>query len=221
LADIEYHFVPGLDGQPFGYAQFADIAPVEGPDSFTVRVSGAMVGNDPSGDAYSASAYLDKWGLGVFNPVAGKDTGVQGQVELDGRNGGEYLRLEFEVPVQLTHLTFASVGLGDKFSLVADGVEVDLLALFPGLLTIKSISDAQGNWPGEIDFTQAAEPLVFATVWDILAGGPEYGDGVQLENVGVTPVPEPATLMLWCAGIAGAGVLLVRRRNARTLGGAR
>ena len=212
-ADIEYHFLPDLDGQSYGIAQFAQVAPVVGPKDFTVELTGAAIGYTPSWDEDSAKAFLDRWGLGVLNPTLGKDTGVQGQVQLDGSSGGEYLRLEFPVAVQITHLTFSSVGLADRFGLMADGVEVDLLALFPGMSTIKSISAAQGNWPGEVDFTQAAQSLGFAKVWDIFASDPDFGDGIQLENIGVTPVPEPATLSLWCAGFAVAGFSLVRRRR--------
>ena len=57
-----------------------------------------------------ARAYLDKWGLGLWNPGVGSDVGVQGQVQLDGKNGGEYLRPEFAVPVQLTYSTFCVGG---------------------------------------------------------------------------------------------------------------
>lgn len=218
LADIEYHFAPNLDGQPMGCAQFAHVAPVIGPKDFTVQLTGSLIGCTPAWDEQSARAYLDKWGLGVFNQQAGADTGVQGQIQLDGKNGGEYLRLEFPVAVQLTHLTFSSVGLADKFGLLADGQQVDLLALFPGKSTIKSISDSQGNWPGEVDFTKAAQPLGYAKVWDILTGGPDFGDGIQLENVGV--VPEPSTLALWSAGLAAVGLSLIRRRkNGRKIAG--
>lgn len=215
-AEIHYHFLPGLGGQTFGDAQFASVAPVVGPANFTVTVSGAMVGSAPSGDAGSARAFLDKWGLGVHNPKAGKDTGVQGQVQIDGQNGGEYLRLEFAIPVQLTYLTFASVGLADRFSLAADGQLVDLSTLFPGTSTIRSIATTQNNWPGKVDFTAAAQPVVFAKVWDIIAGGPGFGDGFQLENVGIVPVPEPSTLLLLCLGTAVAAWPVVRRsRMAR------
>ena len=78
-----------------------------------------------------AQAYLDKWGLGLWNPEVSGDVGVHGQVQLDGKNGGEYLRLEFAEPVQLTYLTFASVGLSDRFDLWADGEQVDLGARSP------------------------------------------------------------------------------------------
>ncbi len=211
FADIEYHFVPNLDGQPFGCAQFVSVAPVVGPSDFKVLVTGSNVGCTPSWDENSAKAYMDKWGLGVFNSQAGTDKGVQGQVQLDGKNGGEYLRLEFPVAVQLTYLTFASVGLADRFELVADGQSVDLLALFPGTSTIRSISSSQGQWPGKVDFTSAAQPLGFAKVWDIIADGPDFGDGFQLENVGV--VPEPSTLALLSTGLAVAGLTLIRRRH--------
>ena len=169
-------------------------------------------GSDPSANASTPRAYLDKWGLGVLNPNAGNDLGVQGQVLLNATCGGEYLRLTFPAPVQLTFLTFALVGITDRFQLVADGNTVNLDDLFPGLPTIRSISKAQGNWPGTIDFTRAQQPLGFAKSWDVCTFGAACGDGVQLENVGVSEVPEPSTLILWVVGLAAAGVLAVRRR---------
>ncbi len=192
-----------------------NVAPETGPQDFTVQVSGSTVGCTPNWDPQSAKAYLDHWGLGVFNEQVGLDLGVQGQVQLDGTDGGEYLRLEFQVPVKLTCLIFASVGLTDKFGLVADGQQVDLSALFPSETTIKSISNAQGKWPGEIDFQEAAESLGYAKVWDIVAD-PNFGDGIQLENICVVPVPEPSMLSLWLIGLVVAGfALLYRRRSIR------
>ena len=210
-AGVEYHFLPGLEGQVGGFAQFSEVAPIVGPDDFKVLLSGALIGSDPSADVNSARPFLDKWGLGVRNPAAGNDVGVQGQVQLDGKHGGEYLRLEFPVAVRLTYLTFSSVGLYDDFTLLADGIAVDLDALFPGAGTIKDISSSQGNWPGRVDFTKAQQSLAFATQWDILVSGSVPGDGIQLENVG-GDVPEPSSLILWSVGLAAAGVCLARRR---------
>ncbi len=211
FADIEYHFVPALNGQPSGNAQFTDVAPVSGPANFQVTIAGAQTGSNPGSSPQAARAYLDRWGLGVLNPMVGNDVGVQGQVQLDGRNGGEYIRLEFPEEVRLTYLTFASVGLTDQFGLLADGQQVDVDALFPGLPTIRSISAAQGNWPGHVDFTRAAQPLGFAKVWDVLVSSTSVGDGIQLENVGVE-VPEPSTLVLWLAGLGVVGLSVSRRR---------
>ena len=78
------------------------------------------MGATPNADPTSGRVYLDKWGLGVVNPMAGMDVGVQGQVQLDSKHGGEYIQLLFPVPVRLTLLTFASVGLGDDVELFAD-----------------------------------------------------------------------------------------------------
>jgi len=214
-ADIEYHFVPGFDGQPSGYAQFAEIAPEIGPKDFAVTVSGALVGSEPSDSPNSAYAYLDKWGMGVLNPQV-NDVSVMGQVLLDGNHGGEYLRLEFPEEVQLTYLTFAFVGSVDRFELLADGQQVDLLSLFPGTPTIKGISDVQGNWPGHVDFTQAVQPLDYAKVWDVVMSGPGFGDGIQLENVGVTTLPEPSTLVLVLTGLGFMGFYSTRRRILQT-----
>jgi hypothetical protein len=210
-AGVEYHFMPGLEGQVVGIAQFVEVAPVVGPSSFKVLLSGALIGADPSADATSARAYLDKWGLGVRNAAVGTDVSVQGQVLIDGRHGGEYLRLEFPEPVQLTYLTFSSVGLNDKFALLADGNAVDLDALFPGTATIRDIAGTQGNWPGKVDFTKAKQSLGFAAQWDILVSSSVLGDGIQLENVG-GEVPEPATLVLWSVGLIALGICAARRR---------
>ena len=130
--DIAYHFKPGIEGQVRGFVQFAEVAPQYGPENFKVQLAGALMGATPNADPTSGRVYLDKWGLGVVNPIAGKDVGVQGQVQLDGTHGGEYIQLLFPVPVRLTLLTFASVGLGDDVELFADGAPVDLDALFPG-----------------------------------------------------------------------------------------
>jgi hypothetical protein len=211
-AGIEYHFMPDLAGQSLGCAQFTQIVPVVGPLDFPVLLSGSVVGCAPSLDDTSARAYLDKWGLGVLNPQVGLDTGVVGQVQLDGRNGGEYLRLEFSAPVRLTYLTFASVGLTDKFELLADGDPVDLLAMFPGTSTIRAISNVQGLWPGKVDFTRGAVPLPFATVWDVAVAGPVLGDGIQLENVGVDLLPEPSSLVLWLVAVVAGAAVMKRRR---------
>lgn len=211
-AGIEYHFMPGLVGQSLGCAQFVQVSPVVGSTDFLVLLSGSMVGCAPSWDDASAKAYLDKWGLAVLNPQAGNDRGVVGQVLLDGRNGGEYLRLEFPAPVRLTYLTFASVGLTDKFELVADGNSIDLSAIFPGTSTIRAISNVQGLWPGKVDFTRGAAPLPFASVWDVAVMGPTFGGGIQLENVGVDVVPEPSSLFLWLAAAVAAAISVKRRR---------
>ena len=56
----------------------------------------------------------------------------------------------------------------------------------------------------------AAAELPFAEKWDVICTA---GDGVQLENLGVEPVPEPATLVLWLVGLGVAGIALVRRRK--------
>ena len=154
-----------------------------------------------------AKAYMAKWGLGVLNPQAGSDKGVTGQVQLDGTNGGEFIQLEFPTEVRLTYLTFASVGIGDKFSLKADSVPYNIF----GDATILEISTSQNNWPGHVDFPTAS-PLQFAKVWDVEITSAGFGDGVQLENVGVEPVPEPSTLILWLAGFAVVGFSLTRRR---------
>ena len=213
FAGIIYHFAPGVNGQPIGSAQFAQIAPEVGPKDFKVLVTGSLVGSDPRAHVNDrAFAYLDQSGLGVLNPNVGKDLSVQGQVQLDGKCGGEYLRLTFPDPVQLTFLSFSSAGLSDKFRLVADGKSVRLGKLFPGQKTIRAISNAQGNWPGQVDFTLAKQPLGFAKTWDILSTGKSRGDGIQLEYVGISEIPEPSTLILWVVGLAAAGVLGVRRR---------
>lgn len=209
-AAIEYHFVPALNGQPAGNSQFQQIAPVVGPSNFKVTVAGAQTGNTPNGSPQTAHAYMDKWGLGVLNPAVGSDKGFTGQVEVDAKNGGEFIRLEFPTAVRLTYLTFASVGSTDQFCLEADGNAIDMNALFPGLTTIKQISKAQGNFPGTVNFPAVAA-LPFAKSWDVLICG---GDGVQLENVGVEPVPEPTTLALWLIGLGVVGLTVLRRRRA-------
>ena len=78
---------------------------------------------------FRKQAYMDKWGLGVLNPIMGKDAGVLGQVLVDGKHGGEYLRLEFPQAFRLTYLIFAQVGINDDFDLLADGNLIDLDAL--------------------------------------------------------------------------------------------
>ncbi len=213
-AGVEYHFMPGVEGQTIGFSQFLAVSPVVGPKDFQVLLSGALVGSAPSADASTARPYLDKWGVGVLNPAAGRDVGVQGQVQVDGRHGGEYLRLEFAVPVRLTYLTFSSVGIYDEFALLADGQPVDLDLVFPrtSTATIRDIASGQGNWPGKVDFTKGSQPLGFATQWDILVSGSVLGDGIQLENVG-GEVPEPSTLILWTVATVGAAICWAARRR--------
>jgi hypothetical protein len=211
--DIAYHFKPGIEGQVVGFTQFAEVAPDHGDKDFKVRLSGGLIGSAPSADATTARAYLDKWGLGVLNPAAGKDIGVQGQVQVDGRHGGEYLRLEFEVPVHLTLLTFASVSKGEDVEILADGALVDLDVLFPGTKTIRDISSVQGNWPGTIDFTKAQQATPFAKRWEVVIGSSVFGDGIQLENVRVELVPEPASLLLSAIGFVALAIWGARRRN--------
>jgi hypothetical protein len=213
-AGFEYHFMPGINGQPLGDVQFLEVAPISGPAGFKVRLSGASVGNNPNADPTTSHAYLDKWGLGVMNPNAGPDKGIQGQVQLDGKSGGEYLRLQFTVPVQLTFLTFSSVGILDSFELLADGKQVDLQTVFPGMSGIRSVALSQSNWPGTIEFTQGNKPLAFAKTWDIRVPSAGFGDGIQLENVGASQVPEPATFVLWGSAAAGLGLIAWRRRKA-------
>jgi len=209
-AEIRYHFLSGVEGQVVGPVQFAEIRPEVGPADFTVRLSGGKVGADPINDLMTPHAYLDKWGVGILNPAVQKDVGVHNQVQIDGNQGGEFLRLEFAAPVRLTFLTFAAVGLIDRIEVLADGNLVDLSACFPGSATIHDISLNQGHWPGTIDFNSLEQPLVLAKQWDVRVLGPYMGDGVQLENVGV--VPEPATLLLWLTALAGFAYCYARRR---------
>lgn len=212
-AGFEYRFMPGLNGQPWGDAQFLEVAPIVGPANLKVRLSGSTIGNAPNVDPSAPHAYLDKWGLGVLNPSAGSDTGIQGQVQLDGKNGGEFLRLEFAESVQLSFLTFSSVGLFDSFELFADGTQVDLQTVFPGTSGIRSIALSQGNWPGIVDFTKGSQSLVFAKTWEIHAPAGGLGDGFQLASVGGQQVPEPATLVLWASAFASLGLIAMRRRR--------
>jgi hypothetical protein len=210
--DIAYHFKPGIEGQVRGFCQFVEVVPEYGDKDFKVQLTGSLIGSAPSDDPTSARAYLDKWGVGVLNPSAGKDVGLQGQVQLDGKHGGECLRLEFPAPVRLTLLTFASVSFGEDVELLADGIPIDLHGLFPGTKTIRSISDAQGNWPGTIDFTKALQPTSFATRWEVVVRRSAFGDGIQLENVEVEEVPEPSTILLSSIGLLALGIWSVRRR---------
>ncbi len=212
-AGFEYHFMPDNNGQPWGDVQFLEVAPIVGPANLKVRLSGSTIGSVPNVDPSAPHAYLDKWGLGVLNPAAGSDKGIQGQVQLDGKSGGEFLRLEFAEAVQLTFLTFSSVGLFDSFELFADGTQVDLQTVFPGTSGIRSIAMSQGNWPGRVDFTKGSQPLEFAKTWDIRAPSGGLGDGFQLGNVGGEQVPEPATLVLWASAFACLGLAAMRRRR--------
>jgi len=213
--DIAYHFMPGVEGQVRGDMQFAEVAPQYGPKDFKVRLSGALLGHNPSNDPKSARVFLDKWGLGVLNPAAGKDVGIQGQVQLDGRHGGEFIRMEFATAVRITLLTFASVGVGEGFELYADGAPVDLQALFPGPSSIRELSAAHHTWPGTIDFKQGQQPTVFAKRWEVVVRGSPF-DGIQLENVEVQAVPEPSTLLLASLGIVAGGIWSLRRRRRQT-----
>ncbi len=206
---IEYHFVPAMNGQPVGYAQGAVVAPETGPAAFTVTVLGARAGTTPGNTPQEAHAYLDKWGLGVLNPQVAFDKSITGQVEMNAKNGGEYIRLEFQTAVRLTSLTFASVGAADNIRMESNGASISLGDLFQSGQTIRDVSRAQGYWPGQIDLTKANQPLAFAKVWDFYLTS---GDGVQLENVGVE-VPEPTTWLLWAAGLSVVGLLYLRRRT--------
>jgi hypothetical protein len=210
-AAIDYHFVPAMNDQPVGYAQGAQIAPEFGPANFKVTVSGAQANMTPGNTPQQAHAYLGSWGLGVLNPQQGADKGYTGQVELDAKNGGEYIRMEFPAEVRLTYLIFASVGATDHFTMTADGTPVDMDLLFPNQSTILGISNSQGNWPGHIDFTKAHQPLGLAKRWDIFVTG---GDGVQLENVGVVPEPSSLALSLVGLGVMGMSVTYRCRRKA-------
>lgn len=216
-ADIAYHFMPGIEGQTVGFAQFTEVAPQYGPANFKVRLSGAMIGANPTNDPTSARVYLDKWGLGVLNPSVSKgDRGIQGQVQLDGKNGGEYIRLEFPTAVRLTSLTFASVSKIEDVDILADGALVNLHALFPGTKTLCDISSAEKVWPGTVDFTRAVQPTVYAKCWQVMVHSGAAGDGIQLENVAVLPsVPEPSTLVLSSVGLLLLGVWRLRRRARR------
>jgi hypothetical protein len=213
-ADIAYHFMPGIEGQTVGFAQFAEVAPQYGPADFKVRLSGAMMGANPTNDPNSARVYLDKWGLGVLNPkVSNGDRGIQGQIQLDGKNGGEYIRMEFPTAVRLTLLTFASVSKIEDVEILADGAVVNLHALFPGTKTLCDISSEEKVWPGTVDFTRAVQQTVYAKHWDVLVRGGAAGDGIQLENVCVLPsVPEPSTLLLSSVGLLSLGFWRLRRR---------
>ena len=207
---VAYHFMPGIEGQVRGFAQFAEVAPQYGPKDFKVRLSGAMVGADPRPSPTTVRVYLDKWGLGVLNPAAGKDVGIQGQVQVDGKRGGEYIRMEFAVPVRFTLLTFASVS--------AERTWRSWLTVFPSIGTdyfpaasrfgIFPVRRTSGRGP--LISPRALQPTVFAKRWDVVVRGSAFGDGIQLENVEIEAVPEPSTLAVFVAGA----------RGCRTLGGA-
>ena len=151
--------------------------------------------------------------MGVLNPLDGTDKNFLGQVQLDTKNGGEFIQLEFPEPSKLCYLTFASVGVFDMFTLEADDVALDMEDYFPGQSSIRDISLSQSpnTYPGHVDFTKAALELPYAKKWEIIATA---GDGIQLENCGVCPIPEPSTMVLWLVGIGAVGISVLRRRKA-------
>jgi len=100
-------------------------------------------------------------------------------------------------------------------------LEVDL----DGIAQTLALFDTTGNnraamgWaPVSFDFTatNTSELLAFVSTTTAFSGNDTYPQafGPALDNVSLTPVPEPLTLSIFGAGCVGAAVLRRRRRNS-------
>ena len=187
---------------------------ISGP-SATVTPRGFLV----SGSADDAFAYKTPFGLGIQDVtappvVSGKANGSGPTVFLpgswsttntfhvDGRNGGEFLRLEFSAPVRLLNACLTLVGPFEQYGVAVAGEA-------PTFFNIGSM--------GEVAFPD----LPFATAFDLYA--PAWSSSTSsysewnLQKLEVEVIPEASSFAVWAilAMAAFAGVHF-RSRLCRT-----
>ena len=159
-AGIEYHFVPGMNGQPFGDAQFVSVAPVVGPSNFNVLVSGAFDRQYAEQRCEQFAGLFGQMGFGCPQSGGG---GRQRDSRPDPAGWQVWRRISATPVPRCSSVDVSDICIGRLGGHVRteSGREcaVNLQALFPGMTGIRSISVSQGNWPGKVDFTQASQPL--------------------------------------------------------------
>jgi hypothetical protein len=159
----------------------------------------------------------DDWRLPSMSVVAGLPTGAAASV-VDCNIAGEPACRDNELGYMFYHNMGAASG-----SSILDGSNTDNLALFLNLSSRNYWSGTEFPWLGE-------EPLDAIYVWAFgmddggqirickVDPGTCYGDGPQLawpvRNGDVAAAPEPGTLLLFGAGLAG---LAAMRRKKTTV----
>jgi hypothetical protein len=108
----------------------------------------------------------------------------------------------------------STIGAGIEYAVLSGGTAIEFAAPFSYFET-----DPQGIG---FDTTSAAEPDIILRLSQSfgysVAGGATYGPdrlGLIVDPIGSTPVPEPVTLSLFCAGFAGIAAVRRRRKLAQ------
>jgi hypothetical protein len=191
------------------------IASISGPAA-TVTPRGFLVTGSPD----DAIAYQTPFGLGIQDVTAlpvveAKPNGSGPNVFLpgtwsktntfhvDGRNGGEFLRLEFSAPVRLLNACFALIGPYDQYGVAVAGETPTTF------FNISSMGDV------------AFPDLPFATAFDLHA--PAWNSSTSsfsewnLQKLEVEVIPEASSLAVWAIlAMAAFAVVHFRSRLRRT-----
>jgi hypothetical protein len=147
-----------------------------GSPNLTVTPTGNFIGGSAAANA-NADAIRGDWGLGVLNkndPTGDRNT-LTNRVHVDGKNGAEFIRLEFNEKVRVTSVIFSFVGAFQKFDLAIDGKDVNVAGV---LGTDEILQLAPPNMlPGTVVFP---DTLAFGKTWDFFA--PNLGDEWSIES---------------------------------------
>ncbi len=178
-------------------------------DGIGVDITAYTIDNDGGGTIFS-STLIDGAGLGVYvsssNNLGVASNSGDGH-DLDGGYGSssdpdEGLLFSFSQNVRLDFIGFERFGSSDDFNLTIDGVSM-LVDFGNGSTSPYAAADGSGSGFDFFDLT-GQQFLVWAD------GG---SDDFRIDTMRVSAVPEPASLLLVAAGVAGVAGL--RRSRAR------
>jgi choice-of-anchor C domain-containing protein len=202
------------DASPFvngsfesGLASIGDFATLNAGDN--TSITGWTVGG---GDANGANA-VDYIGT-YWQPANGSRS-----LDLNGLSPGSISQTFDVVNGQAYRVTFDLAGNpagGPDLKTLGSSANLTLFSPPPFDVSNTSLSD-MGWKVYSFDFTATGntETLTFASTTTAFSGNDAYpfAFGPALDNVSVTPIPEPSTWAMMILGFLGVGFLAYRRKN--------